>query len=127
MYQYRLNFDQAVAKAFNNYCNFSGRAARSEYWWWQLFSYILGIIIGVLGAFFLSETAVNVLSYAVALVLVLPSLGVFWRRMHDIGKSGLWILLSLIPLIGSIILIVWCCRPSEPGTNVYGDEPNMRS
>lgn len=126
MYQYRLSFGEAVARAFNNYCNFSGRASRSEYWWFQLFEYILGIAVGAVGAIWLSQTGANVLAYTVSLVLLLPGLGLFWRRMHDIGKSGLWILLNLIPLIGSIILIVWCCRPSDEGTNVYGDEPNMR-
>lgn len=106
-----------------NYCNFNGRASRSEYWWYCLFVFALGVVIGII--FSSSHTAMNVVSGLVNLALLLPGLGLAVRRLHDINKSGWWILLALIPAVGAIILIIWFCKESEPIPNAYGPVPNL--
>ena len=106
MYQRQVTFGEAVRRALlENYCNFSGRASRSEYWWFVLFTVILNIVIGII--FCWSENALNIVSGLVGLALLLPGLGLCVRRLHDIGKSGWWLLIALIPVVGSILLIVW--------------------
>lgn len=126
MYQYQVSFSQAVRMAFDSYCRFQGRSSRSEYWWWVLFvsilSFCIGIIEGILG---FSMTAVRTTSGILSLVLLLPGLGLSVRRLHDIGKSGWWILLGFIPVVGAIILITWFARNSEMTENRYGPMPNM--
>lgn len=124
MYQRQVTFKEAVERAIlQNYCNFSGRASRSEYWWYVLFTAILGFVIAVV--FSWSENALSIVSGLVNLALLLPGLGLCVRRLHDIGKSGWWLFLALIPLIGAIILIVWYCKDSQMQPNEYGPVPNM--
>lgn len=126
MYQYQVSFSQAVRMAFDSYCRFQGRSSRSEYWWWVLFvailSFCIGIIEGILG---FSMTAVRTTSGILSLGLLLPGLGLSVRRLHDIGKSGWWILLGLIPVVGAIVLIIWFARNSQMQDNQYGPVPNM--
>ena len=124
MYQRQVTFKEAVMMALTqNYCNFSGRSSRSEFWWFQLFGFVLGIVVCLV--FCWSQNATNIASGLVSLALLLPNLGLCVRRLHDIGKSGWWIFLSLIPLIGGIILLIWYCKDSQPGDNEYGPIPNM--
>ncbi len=118
MYQRQLTFGEAVKLALTtNYCNFNGRSSRSEFWWYFLFTFILGTILG----FLVSNTIVSIIS----LLLLLPGLGLAVRRLHDIDKSGWWVLISLIPLVGGIILIVWAAKDSQPTPNQYGPVPNL--
>lgn len=126
MFQRQLSFGEAVKKAFvENYCNFTGRASRSEFWWFTLFSAIVGFVIGfILGIFGAGPTTVQVFQGIIGLAFLLPGLGVSVRRLHDIGKSGWWILIGLIPLVGAIVLLIWYCKDSQ-GDNEYGPEPNM--
>ena len=124
MYQRQVTFKEAIVSAIQqNYCNFSGRASRSQYWWFCLFTFILSAVIGIV--FCWSQTALNIVSGVVNLALLLPSLGLAVRRLHDIDKSGWWILISLIPIIGWILLIVWYCKDSQMEPNQYGPVPNM--
>lgn len=126
MYQYQVSFSQAVRMAFDSYCRFQGRSSRSEYWWWVLFCSILGFCIGIVeGILGFSMTAVQATSGILSLVLLLPGLGLSVRRLHDIGKSGWWILLGLIPVVGAIVLIIWFARNSQMQDNQYGPVPNM--
>ncbi len=106
--------------ALNKYCCFTGRASRSEFWWFYLFILILSSASGLLPG----DNALYV-SGAVTLVLFLPMLGLTWRRLHDIGKGGGWYFLGLIPLVGQIILIIWFCKNSELQPNRFGDLPNL--
>lgn len=128
MNQRQLGFGEAINIVLaQNYCNFTGRASRSEYWWWVLFMAILGFVIGfLLGIIGASATTVQVIQSLVSLIFLLPGLGVAIRRLHDINKSGWWLFLALIPLVGAIILIIWFCKPSDPGINAYGDEPYVQ-
>ena len=115
-----VTFQDAIRLAFENYCNFQGRATRSEYWWFILFTVIVNIVFSILGhvaEFF------SIIGGLVGLALLLPGLGLCWRRMHDIGKGGGWYFINLIPLVGTIIWIVWCCKPSEPVDNRFGAVP----
>lgn len=122
MYQRQLTFGEAVKLALTtNYCNFNGRSSRSEYWWFCLFSFIIGAILSL----FSGSTAGTVISGVVNLALLLPGLGLCVRRMHDIDKSGWWVLINLIPLVGWIIFIVWAVKDSQPTPNQYGPVPNL--
>ena len=121
MYQRQIDFGEAIKRALTiNYCNFNGRASRSEYWWFILFQFIVGAALGlILG----SGTTAQVISGLVNLAFFLPGLGLCVRRLHDIGKSGWYVLLALIPLVGAIILIIWYTKPSLPYPNEYGPVP----
>ena len=109
-----------------HYADFTGRARRSEYWYFVLFNFIVSILIGLsLGviAGLLNVPALVYLAYLWSLAVFIPSLAVSVRRLHDIGRSGWWVLLSLLPLVGAIILIIWHCTDSQPGANQYGPNP----
>ncbi|MBE6293284.1 MAG: DUF805 domain-containing protein [Bacteroidales bacterium] len=103
-----MGFSQAVKSVFSNYANFSGRARRSEYWYFVLFSLIIGLI--------------PIVNLIVGLISIIPSIAVCVRRLHDIGKSGWWLLLCLIPIV-NLILLVWYCTDSQPGENQWGANP----
>lgn len=114
-----MNFTEAVKTVFSNYCNFKGRARRSEYWYFFLFNLIVSFVLGIIG----NVTGLTFISGIYSLAVLLPGIAVSARRLHDIGKSGWWLLISLVPLVGAILLIVWTVKDSEPGSNQYGDNP----
>lgn len=122
-----MNFQQAVVTALQQYAVFTGRASRSEYWYFVLFNFIVSMVLGAIGAGIasLAGTAawISVLSWIWSLAMLVPSLAISVRRMHDIGKGGGWIFISLIPLVGAIWFIVLCCQPSEAGPNRFGNQP----
>ena len=112
-----------------NFAEFSGRATRREYWmfqlagilFWFVFSFAVVILSGVLSL--IDESLVIVamfLSYLYPLAILIPSLGIFVRRLHDTGRSGWMILLGLIPFVGPIVLFIFTLLDSQPGTNAYG-------
>jgi uncharacterized membrane protein YhaH (DUF805 family) len=117
-----MNFPQAIASGFRNYVTFSGRASRSEYWYWVLFTIIGGIATLILDHAAFADSDYLPLNSIFNLVCFLPSLAVAVRRLHDIGRTGWWLLISLT-IIGIIVLIVWACQKSDPGPNAYGPEP----
>ncbi|WP_458414837.1 DUF805 domain-containing protein [Schinkia sp. CFF1] len=109
-------------KVIKNYVGFQGRARRKEYWMFTLFNFIFAVVIGIVeGIFDLPEF----LSAIYTLAVFLPSLAVGIRRLHDTGRSGWWLLISLIPLIGAIVLIVFMCEDSKEGDNQYGPNPKL--
>ena len=108
------------------YACFSGRARRQEYWLFVLFNIIASIVVGVIGGALASATGVvvfSLLSNIYSLAVLIPSLAVTCRRMHDTGRSGWWWLISFIPVVGWIVLLVFCCLDSQPGENQYGPNP----
>ena len=115
-----MSFVEAIKSVFSQYVGFSGRARRSEYWYFVLFEAVISSVLSGLGQ---KVAAFSVIGGIFALAVLLPGLAVCIRRLHDIGKSGWWILLSLIPVVGGIILIVFACKDSEPGDNQYGPNP----
>ena len=120
-----MDFMTAVRTCFSNYVGFSGRARRSEFWYFVLFTFLVGVVTTVVDRVLGTDFAtggglVNMLG---SLVLILPSLAVAVRRMHDTGRSGWWLLIGFIPIVGWILLIVWYCTDTEPGDNQYGPNP----
>lgn len=113
-----MSFTEAIKTCFKKYATFTGRARRSEYWFWALFTGIIGAIAAAVGG-----KDSNTLSYIVSLAFFIPNFAVGVRRMHDVGKSGWYLLMSLIPLVGWIFVLVKCCTDSQPGTNMYGENP----
>lgn len=104
------SFGKAIKSCFNKYATFTGRANRSEYWYWALFNFILGLI--------------PYLGWLAFLVTFIPGLAVCVRRLHDIGKSGWNYLFVLIPIVGFILMLIWFCTPGDEGENEYGPDPN---
>jgi uncharacterized membrane protein YhaH (DUF805 family) len=116
-----MGFFEAVTSAFSNYFNFSGRARRSEYWYFALFLFVVGIIAALID-FSISRTLdIGPVNSIFTLATIIPSLSVSVRRLHDIGRTGWFLLLALIPLIGIIVLIYWACQPGTAGPNPYGN------
>ena len=103
----------------DNYANFNGRASRQEYWMFYLFNTIFFIGLMVIEA----VLGIAVLSMIYGLAVFIPGLGAGIRRLHDVGKSGWFLLILLIPLVGAIWLIVLVASKSNPGENQYGTEP----
>lgn len=107
-------------KYWENYVQFQGRARRSEYWYPVLCNFIVALVLAVLAKL---VPFLGILSGLFSLAALLPSLGVAIRRLHDVGKSGWWLLIGLVPLVGGIVLLVWACTDSNPGENAYGPNP----
>jgi uncharacterized membrane protein YhaH (DUF805 family) len=114
-----MSFGAAVRTVFSKYATFSGRARRSEYWWFYLFSILAYIVAAIIAR------AINtqIISLIVVLALIVPSLAVTARRLHDTDRSAWWMLISLVPLVGGIILIVFNCQDSSAGMNRFGASP----
>lgn len=110
----QIGFGEAIKLCFSKYATFSGRARRSEYWYFVLFNFIIGLVLGMIP--FLGW----VLGIIYSLATVVPSLAVGARRLHDSGKSALLLLLLLIPVIGGIIILVLTLIDSDKGDNQYG-------
>jgi uncharacterized membrane protein YhaH (DUF805 family) len=110
------------------YAVFGGRARRSEYWFFALFNVIISIVLVVIDGLtgLLSPTGgLGLLSGIYSLAVLIPSLAVGVRRLHDTGKSAWWLLIALVPLVGAIVLIVFMCLDSNPGQNQYGPNPKL--
>jgi len=129
----------------NKFFQFAGRAPRREFWYFMLFSIIVSIVVGIAGEILgimyvipmevpvISESGeminttqnipINILQIVFGLSMIFPSMAVSIRRLHDIGKSGLWYLVGLIPLIGAIVLLVFFTTKSDNETNEYGEIP----
>ena len=112
--------------ALKKYATFSGRSQRSEYWYFLLFYLIiylvLAVVDGITGSFS-AKSGIGLLTGIFSLAMLLPGLSVAVRRLHDTGRSGWWIFIGLIPLIGGIVLIVFLVQDSEAGANRFGGNP----
>jgi uncharacterized membrane protein YhaH (DUF805 family) len=110
---------------FKKSFDFQGRATRSEYWWFILISGIVSFLLGILDGFlglYNADASLGLLSGVYSLIVIIPSIAVATRRLHDIGKSGWWQLLLFIPIIGFIILLIWFVTDSKED-NQYGPNP----
>ncbi|MDE6311146.1 MAG: DUF805 domain-containing protein [Muribaculaceae bacterium] len=120
----KVDFVTAVKLFFDNYANFKGRASRPEYWWAALFLFLVGLVLsficGVLG---LSQTATYCVSGVWDLAVLLPSLAIVVRRLHDVGKGGGYFFVILIPLIGFFWLLALLISPSQLQPNRFGPGP----
>jgi len=102
------------------YAVFDGRSRRQEFWMFFLFNFIINLILTFLGRFFGFFLFISVLY---SLAILVPGIAVAIRRMHDIGKSGIWILIVLIPCVGWIWYLVLAATEGEPSANAYGPSP----
>jgi uncharacterized membrane protein YhaH (DUF805 family) len=113
-------------EVLKKYAVFSGRARRAEYWYFVLFNLIVVIVLSgidaLLGTFNVVQ-GVGLLSGIYSLAVLIPTLAVTVRRLHDIDRTGWWILINLIPLVGTIVLLVFAVTDGTPGSNRYGPNP----
>jgi uncharacterized membrane protein YhaH (DUF805 family) len=117
-----MGFGDAISTCFRKYVDFNGRASRSEYWYWFLFRLL--VIVGLVMVASVGRGPVGLLLAALGiLAIVLPSLSVAVRRLHDINATGWLLLIGLIPTVGGLILLILACLPSTPGANNYGPGP----
>jgi uncharacterized membrane protein YhaH (DUF805 family) len=114
-----MNFWQAIQSGFSNYVTFSGRAARSEFWYWCLFYLLTAMVTTIIDNAIGAQVTVSLFGLAA----LLPTIAVNIRRLHDLDRSGWWFLLHLLPIIGAIILIVWFCGRGTVGPNRFGPDP----
>lgn len=115
-----MNFQEAVSTVLSKYADFTGRAGRSEFWWFALFNLLASLVIGMIDQAIFGQ---EILGFIFALGVLLPGIAVAARRLHDIDRSGWWLLIVLIPLIGWIVLLYWYISEGTPGANQYGAQP----
>lgn len=108
-----LDMMEACKMYWQKYVDFEGRSRRTEYWWATLMVFVISLVFGW----------IPVVGWLISLATIVPSIAVGVRRLHDINKSGWFMLLNLIPIVGSIILIVWFCQEGTIGPNQYGEDP----
>ncbi|WP_339778619.1 DUF805 domain-containing protein [uncultured Thalassospira sp.] len=116
-----MKFGEAVSSGFNNFFNFRDRASRSAFWWWQLFVLAVSIVCSAIDGWGMGDQ--GTLEGIFNLITFVPGLALAVRRLHDTDRSGWWMLLTLVPLIGLIVLIVWWCKPTQLGPNRFGPMP----
>jgi uncharacterized membrane protein YhaH (DUF805 family) len=113
-------------QALKKYADFSGRARRKEYWYFVLFYVIILVVLLVIDGFVgtqLGGAGFGILTCIYALAVLIPALAVTVRRLHDTGRSGWWILIQLVPLVGWIVLLIFLLIDSQPEQNAYGPSP----
>lgn len=107
-------------EVLKKYAVFGGRARRKEYWMFVLFNFIISLVINLVAAF---VEILFFLYYLYMLAILIPGIAVTVRRLHDTNRSGWWWFISVVPVIGAIILIVFLAQDSQPGENQYGPNP----
>ena len=115
-----------ATRPLKKYADFSGRAPRAEYWWFYLLfvvGYVIAMILDSLLGLDKTVGPYGIVTMLLALALVLPSIAAGIRRLHDTDRSGWWLLIGLIPLIGAIVLLVFFVSQGSVGPNQYGDDP----
>ena len=114
-----MTFGEAIRSGFDHYVKFDGRASRPAFWWWVLFLLLVDVAANLIDL----AIGVPIFSTIVGLGLLLPNLSVSIRRLHDTNRTGWWILIGLIPLIGWIVLLVFYLQQSDAGENRFGPPP----
>lgn len=117
-----MNFGQAIKSAFSQYVTFSGRAVRSEYWYWVLFCSVGSFVTIILDIAILGYGNVSPFTDIFNVLLLLPSIAVGARRLHDIDRTAWWLLVWLTG-VGFFLLVVWFCFRGTPGPNRFGPDP----
>lgn len=117
-----ITFTQAIKKGFQEYFNFSGLSTRSEFWYWVLFQFIISMIFNIIYQIVShnpsAQNTIEILNFISILILIIPGTAVAARRLHDAGRSGWWLLISLIPLL-NLVLIYFYIQPSKTEGNPY--------
>lgn len=120
-----MSFGAAVSTCFRKYATFEGRARRSEYWYWALFQILVGfVLIGIdYSVSLIVLDDMGILTTLFSLVVLVPNIAVTVRRLHDIGRSGWWYWIYFVPILGFIVLLVFCVTDSKQEENEYGPSP----
>jgi uncharacterized membrane protein YhaH (DUF805 family) len=120
-----MGFKQAIRAGFQKYIDFDTRSSRSEYWFWFLFVFLVSLTLTIIEAslFGFSANSYAPLSALFGLITFIPGISTAVRRLHDTNKSGWWLLIILIPLIGAIVFIVWAATRGTEGPNRFGPDP----
>ena len=121
-----MDFPNAVKTVFKKYATFSGRASRSEYWYFVLFVFLTVLVLGVIDNAIFPPTPghkAQILTAIFQILILVPGLAVGARRLHDTDRSGWWQLLNIVPVIGFIVLIVWFATKGQVDVNRYGPAP----
>jgi uncharacterized membrane protein YhaH (DUF805 family) len=114
--------------ALKKYADFSGRAQRSEYWYFFLFYLLIYIALAIVDSLMGSldeNTGIGILTGIFTLAMLIPSISVGVRRLHDTDRSGWWMLIGLIPIIGGVVLLVFCVQDSQATDNRFGSNPKI--
>jgi uncharacterized membrane protein YhaH (DUF805 family) len=114
-----MTFGEAVRSGFDHYAKFDGRASRPAFWWWVLFVVLVSVGANIIDL----AIGAPVFNAIVGLGLLLPNLSVAIRRLHDTDRTGWWVLIWLIPLIGWIVLLVFYLQQGDAGENRFGPPP----
>ncbi|MBE6477494.1 MAG: DUF805 domain-containing protein [Propionibacteriaceae bacterium] len=130
-----MGFGQSIKTVYSKYATFSGRASRSEFWWFILFSFLVNLVFSVLNTIAHTAGIVDPETTTPALFILalfnlgtfIPLLALYARRLHDTGRSAALLLLLLLAGIGSLILLILCALAGQPGPNQYGDDPLGRA
>jgi uncharacterized membrane protein YhaH (DUF805 family) len=117
-----VGFMEYYTRAFQNYVNFNGRDTRKQYWMFVLINIVISAAVGIVCSLVFNESVASGIDSLYGLVLLLPSLGMVIRRLHDVGRSGWWYLL-VFTIIGGIVVFIFLCLPSQEGENKYGPQP----
>jgi uncharacterized membrane protein YhaH (DUF805 family) len=110
------SFGDAISLGLKNIFTFNGRASRSSYWWFVLFVAIIAIVLDIIAG----ATKATALTYVVEVIIVICTLALQVRRLHDTNRTGFWWFIGLIPIVGGIVLLVFDCLPGTPGPNRFG-------
>jgi uncharacterized membrane protein YhaH (DUF805 family) len=117
-----MNFQDAVRTCLQRkYADFGGRARRSEFWFFALFNILVQLVAGALDAVIFGSA--TIFGAVAALAMLLPGIAVGARRLHDTGRSGWWLLIAFVPLIGGLLLIYFYILQGDAGPNRYGEDP----
>ena len=117
-----MNFLEATTSGFRNYATSGGRASRSEYWYWTLFSTLVYAVSAAADYAIFPAIGWGPVGTVTGIALFLPGLAVSIRRLHDIDRSGYWVLISLT-IIGILLLVYWACVRGTDGDNDFGPDP----
>jgi uncharacterized membrane protein YhaH (DUF805 family) len=114
-------------EVLKKYAVFQGRARRKEYWMFTLFNVLISIALAIIGAILglAEEGGPNMLSTLYGLAVLLPGIAVSVRRLHDTDRSGWWLFIALIPIVGAIVLLIFMVQDSQPNANQYGPNPKQ--
>lgn len=122
-----MGFTDAVKSVLSKYTTFSGRAPRSEYWWWFLFTVLCSVVLAILDTALFGTAPdgapVSILGAIFSLAVLLPSIAVGVRRLHDRDMSGWCLLIGLIPILGALVLIYFFVQRGTAGPNRFGADP----
>jgi uncharacterized membrane protein YhaH (DUF805 family) len=118
-----MSFLDAVKTAFQKYATFTGRARRSEYWYWTLFVVLASLCMSILDLAIFGTPDGGPLYAVFTLATLLPAIAVGVRRLHDVDRSGWWLLIVLVPLIGWLVLLFWFVTKGTTGSNRFGEDP----